>query len=237
MSALLADEWQLWTTPTRRLVESRELEDMLVWWGYEFASTLIGPEVLRGQIRLSPPAAAELEGFRELFPEWLKSAYLSISRETRRQRLAIIFGDLPLAVEPFLEEIPPDLYRRLCYSKRCGGPALLRGIHADLLLIKIPHYLPVEPRTQLVGEYLPKIYPGRLSKPVGRGGIKYRRERELVRLGEYRLFKANGFNLELTRQAAHLLPGKTGRTFHASRKFVESLFPRRWALFNQLLLP
>ena len=82
---------------------------------------------------------------------------------------------------------------------------------------------------------LQKIYPGGLNKPVGRGEIKYRRERELIRLGEYRLFEANGFDLELTRQAARLPPGKTGRTFYASRKFVESLFPRRWALFNQLL--
>ena len=231
------DRWQLWADDRRKLVESRKLEDLLVWWGFEFGDTLIGAEVRRGQIRLSPSAAAELERFRELFPEWMKSAYHSIPRETRRQRLTVIFGDLPLAVEPFLEEIPSDLYRRLRYSKLCGGPALLRGTNADLLLIKIPHHLPAEPRTQLVGEYLQKIYPGGLNKPVGRGGIKYRRERELIRLGEYRLFEANGFNLELTRQAARLHPGKTGRTFHASRKFVESLFPRRWTLFNQLLLP
>ena len=104
---------------------------MLVWWGFEFGDTLIGAEVRRGQIRLSPPAAAELKRFRELFPEWLQSelqsAYLSIPRDIRRERLAIIYGDLPLAVEPGLGEIPSDLYRRLRYAKLCGGPALLRG--------------------------------------------------------------------------------------------------------------
>jgi hypothetical protein len=231
------DQWQLWTDERRRLVESRILEDLLVWWGYEFGDTLIGAEVRRGQIWLSLPARKELDRFRELFPEWLTSTYHSIPRDIRRQRLAVIFGDLPLVIEPSLEEIPPDFYWRLRLAKLWGGPAIICGTHADLLLIKVPHFLPAEARTQLVGEYLQKIYPRERIKPAGRGGIKYQRERELIRLGEYRLYRACGFDLERTQAAARQLPGKTGRTFQTSRKFVEGLFPRRWALFNQLLLP
>jgi hypothetical protein len=90
--------------------------------------------------------------------------YMSIDIPTRKRRLGIIFGDLPLTVEPQLSEIPPDLYWHLALTKLLGGPAAVRGVNADLVLLKLPRLLPLEARKRLVLDYLSRIEAGRAGE-------------------------------------------------------------------------
>jgi hypothetical protein len=237
------DRWQLWTYPGRELLAERLLEDLLVWWAYEFSETLIGTEVRRGRIHLSRPAAESLAGLRELYPEWLNgAAYLSIPRAVRKQRLKVIYGDLPLAVEPSLTEIPRDIYGRLRLAKLCGGPAVVLGENSTyLLLLKVHGWLPLEHRQQLVSDYLAllagKERSGGQIRVSGKGGIAHRRRRELAMLGRYRLLEDNNFDLPLSLEAAQLDTKRSARVYRASRQFVEGLWPRRWGIFEELLCP
>jgi hypothetical protein len=236
------DRWQLWEREGRRLIANRLLEDLLMMWGYEYSDTLIGREVQRGRVQLPHAAALELERFRELYPEWLHLSYLSIPRETRRQRLAIVFGDLPLAVEPSLQEIPGDIYQRLVLAKLCGGPAIVPGANAThLLVVKLLGTLPLEHQKKLICEYLDLLYKNE-SRMVSRSftakaGISHKRRYELELLGRYRKLEDNGFDMGRALEAAHQDRPCSPRVYRASRRFVESLMPRRWEIFEQLLCP
>ena len=236
------DRWQLWEREGRRLIASRLLEDLLMMWGYEYGDTLIGHEVQRGRVQLSRAAEEELERFRDLYPEWLHSAYLSIPRDVRGRRLAVVFEDLPLAIEPSLGEIPSDIYQRLRLAKLSGGPAIVLGTNAThLLVVKLLGVLPLEHRKQLLCEYLDLLYKNEPRTAgrrfTGKTGIAHRRRYELEMLGRYRMLEASGFDLDRACKASHQdRPCGTG-VYRASRRFVENMFPRRWEIFEDLLLP
>jgi hypothetical protein len=162
---------------------------------------------------------------------------MSVSAQERKRRIVILFGDVSLALEPRLEEIPEDIYQRLVAEKLAGGPAVVRGRGpTDLLLIKIPRLLPMEHRQKLVNEYLELLYSGtnfdgeiRIS---GKGGLFSRRRYDLERLGKYRLFKANDFNRARTFAAAHQNPDARDDSYYKARRFVTHLFRKRWEVFT-----
>jgi hypothetical protein len=235
------EQWRLYPggAPSHALIANQKLEDGSLWWFHEFARTLIGPDVARGKIRFSSGALEGFREFRNLYPEWPRAPYMSTDMATRKRRLAVIFGDLPLSVEPRGEEIPPDLYRRLALSKILGGPAAIRGVNADLILLKLPHLLPLEVRKKLVLDYLSLLYKDDDAdsqiRTQGRGGIAARRQHELIMLGRYRLLEANQFDMRKTMMEAYRDWKRSDRSFVESRAFVESLWPKRWALFEPYL--
>ena len=93
--------------------------------------------------------------FWALYPEWLQTAYFSIERTERRRRIELIFGDVPLAVEPTLSEIPLDIYPRLLRAIAAGKPPLIQGRgDVDLILLKVFWNLPLEHTLTLIGDYL-----------------------------------------------------------------------------------
>lgn len=235
------EQWRLYPggALSHVLIAGQRLEDVSLWWFHEFARTLIGPDVARGKIRFSSDALEGFREFRNLYPEWPRALYMSIDIATRKRRLTVIFGDLPLSVEPRGDEIPPDLYQRLALSKMLGGPAAVRGANADLVLLKLPRLLPLEVRKKLVWDYLSLIYKdestGAQIRTQGRGGVTSRRLHELIMLGRYRLLEANGFDMRKTMAEAFKDRRCSDRGFVESRAFVESLWPRRWALFEPYL--
>jgi hypothetical protein len=114
--------WQLseGAHPSHVLSKSCTLEDVFIWHHFEAGLTLIHTEVISsgaGALPLSVIAWQGLQVFITLFPEWLeKQPYMTIQLTERQRRLELLFGDTPLVVEPFLEEIPLDIYRLLvCY--------------------------------------------------------------------------------------------------------------------------
>jgi hypothetical protein len=225
------------------LLEGQKLEDLFLWNRFEISATLIGSQALKilsnseQKVSLSEQARKGLETFVQLFPEWPNSFYMRIPQPERKRRIATLFGDVSLALEPRLEEIPDDIYQRLVLEKSLGGPAAVRGSGpTDLVLIKIPRCLPMEHRQKLVNEYLERLYAGtnfdgeiRIS---GRGGLYSRRRYELELMGKYRLFEVNGFNLARTLAAAHQDPDKRDDSYYKARKFVSRLIQKRLKIFE-----
>src|SRR5262249_261034 len=139
------------------LSRSRMLEDVFCWHHFEAGLTLIHPEVTSqaGALPLSAAALQGLQGFVTLFPEWREGQpYMAIRLMERERRVRLLFGDMPLAIEPFTEEIPPDLYRLLLRETVRGGGAVVRGEKADLVLVKRPHNLPLPLFRALLSDYL-----------------------------------------------------------------------------------
>jgi hypothetical protein len=184
-----------------------------------------------------------LEVFLTLFPEWReRQPYMATELAERQRRLRLLFGDLPLAIEPLTEEIPPDLYGLLLSEKVRGGGAVVRGEKADLVLVKRPHNLPLPLFRALLSDYLtlsdesqpvPRAETIKLSGKASRSAqLRY----ELVLLGKFRLFKANGFNVSRALEAAY---GPDGRvrwdSFYAARKLVERWYANRWTDAEQTL--
>jgi hypothetical protein len=163
---------------------------------------------------------------------------MSIPLVERQRRLELIFGDLPLAVEPFLEEIPPNLYQLLLRSKAQGGAAVVRGEKADLVLVKKPHNLPLPLFRLLLSEYLGLLEentPAPRTKK-GKGSRAAQLRYELVLLGKYRVFKANGFDIRCTLEAAYGPEGRVrGDSFYDARKLVEYWYANRWTDAEQTL--
>jgi hypothetical protein len=216
------------------------MEDLYLWNAFELFSVLIGDEVQSGPGQCLPVLRDTFCEARSLYPEWPERRYMSIDREERKRRIEIIFGDVPLAVEPALNDVPPDIYQRLVRALAAGYPPLIRGrSDVDLLLVKVPWNLPPEHLLPLVGDYLRILRAQRpVASPIktgGPAGLIARRQRELALLGQYRLYRANRFDLERTKLAAHLDIRSSGKSFRAARRFVESLFPRRWDMLNGTL--
>lgn len=223
--------------PSHILVKSRRLEDLFCWHHFEAGLTLIHSEVISsaGALPLSVTARQGLQVFGILFPEWReRQPYMAIRLVERQRRLELLFGDLPLAVEPFLEEIPPDLYRLLVREKMRGFGAVARGEKADLVLIKRPHNLPPALYRALLWDYLsldeheliPRTETIKLS---GKGSRSAQLRHELVLLGKYRIFKANNFSISRTLEAAYGPDGQVrGDSFYVARKLVERWYARRW---------
>jgi hypothetical protein len=233
--------WQLFehAHPSHVLSKSRTLEDLFCWHHFEAGLTLIHPEVINpaGALPLSAAARQGLGVFVTLFPEWReRQPYMSIRIMERQRRLRLLFGDMPLAIEPFLEEIPPDLYRLLVREKMRGGGAVVRGEKADLVLIKRQHNLPLPLFRALLFDYLTLLDD---SEPVpraetiklsGKGSRSAQLRHELVFLGKYRLFKANDFNISRTLEAVYGPDHQVRRdnAFYAARKLVERWYANRW---------
>jgi hypothetical protein len=239
------EEWRLWTggASSHKLLPERKLEDLFLWNRFELSSTTIGPQAARflngeknlGRFALSLQAQNGLQAFAELFPEWLKSPYMKILPEQRKRRIITLFGDVPVALEPQLEEIPEDLYQRLLLQKLAGGPAALRGGPVDLVLIKVPRLLPMEHRAKLINDYLKLLYAGESAgeeiRLSGKGGLYFRRRHELELLGKYRLFRANGFDLNPTLVAAYGRADRRDDSFYEAKRFITRLLAVRWKIF------
>jgi hypothetical protein len=243
------EECRLWIggAPSHKLLQEEKLEDLFLWNLFEISRTLIGSQALRfmsdlgRKVRKNLPFSNQawrgLQAFVRLFPEWPKSPYMRIPQQERKRRIGILFGDVPLALEPRLDEIPKDLYQRLALQIFAGGPAALRGSGpTDLVLIKIPRLLPMEHCQKLVNGYIKLLYAGtnfdgeiRIS---GRGGLFSRRRYELELVGKYRLFETNGFNLARTLAAAHQNPHKRDDSYYKARKFISHLIRKRWTIFE-----
>jgi hypothetical protein len=217
----------------------RTLEDLFCWHHFEAGLTLIHTEVTSptGTLPLSAAAQQGLQMFVSLFPEWCDRApYMAITLLERQRRLGLLFGDIPLAIEPFLEEIPPALYRLLVREKMRGGAAVVRGEKADLVLIKRPHNLPPPLFRALLWEYLSlldenqPVLSAQTIKLSGKGSRSAQLRYELVLLGKFRLFKANDFDISRTLEAAYGSDGRVRRdSFYTARKLVKRWYAARWA--------
>ena len=230
--------WRLFehAHPSHVLSKSRTLEDLFCWHHFEAGLTLIQPEVASGTLSLSAAALRGLKVFTTLFPEWVaRQPYMSIGLMERQRRLELLFGDSPLVLEPSLEELPPDLYHLLVREKLCGGGAMVRGEKADLILIKRPHNLPPSLFRTLLWDYLALVdsetaLHTTIVKLSGKGSRSARLRYELVLLGKYRIFKANGFSISRTLESAYGqdLQVRRGNSFYAARKLVERWHSNRW---------
>ena len=238
------DDWQFYPstdpTSTGRLLVRRRMEDLFLWHTHEVFSVLIGDEVRAGRVQCLPSLRNTFHEARTLYPEWPLRRYMSIDCEERRRRIELIFGDIPLVIEPALDAIPPDIYAQLRDALIYTHKPLVRGQgNVDLALIQIPQQLPLEHLLPLVCDYIRYLRTGRMvSTPVktgGKGGLLDRRQQELIRIGRYRLFAANRFNLECTKEAASLDVRSDGRIFIRAKRFIDSLCPRRWGLLNKTL--
>jgi hypothetical protein len=238
------DDWQFYPSTdldsNRRLLARRRMEDLFLWHMYELFSVLIGDEVRAGQLQCLPSLRDTFSQARSLYPEWPERRYMSIEREERKRRIELIFGGSPLVIEPTLDAIPPDIYERLKHALVFTHKPLVRGQgDVDLALIQIPWQLPLEQLLPLVCDYIRYLRTGRMvSTPVktgGKGGLIDRRQQELIRIGRYRLFAANRFNLECTKEAALLDIRSDGRIFGRAKRFIDLLYPRRWTLLGSAL--
>jgi hypothetical protein len=224
----------------KQLIRSRWLEDLFVWNRYELGSTLVGPEIRQtrsfGELPLSTRARRGLEAFIQLYPEWMiAQPYLSIKQRERRERIDKIFGDNPLVLEPRLEEIPSNLYQLLETVIREGYAPVLRGYGADLVLLKLPHFLPnsmqVDSFARLLDSWRKSLPTGKEFRLSGRGSRASQLRYELELVGKYRLFKANGFNIGSTMEAAYGLDSrKRPDLFYKARVYISRLLKVRWQL-------
>jgi hypothetical protein len=239
----LADTvWKLYEkgAPSHRLLHSCPLEDLYIWNVYEVGATLIGAEVRKNptlkQLPISASAMRGLHYFTELYPEWIAGKpYMSLKPNIRRARTEMLFGDSPLALEPLLQEIPPNIYTLLAQEKLRGGMPLVRGMNADLLLVKLPHSFPNSVLADLlVGllHFWRKTVPaGSVLRLSGRGSRSSRLRHELEMLGRFRLFAANKFDIHRTLQAA-CGDARFDRSddFYRARTYFKKLLVRRWEL-------
>jgi hypothetical protein len=238
------DEWQFYPSTdlnsNRRLLVRRRTEDLYLWHAHELFSVLIGDEALAGRIQCLFPLRDRFLQAWGLFPEWPLGRYMGIDRAERARRLEVIFGDNPLVIEPSLASIPRNIYAQLRHALIYTHKPLVRGHgDVDLALIQIPWQLPDEHLLPLVCDYIRYLRTGcmvsALLKTGGKGGLLDRRQQELIRIGRYRLFAANRFNLECTKEAASLDVRSDGRIFTRAKRFIDSLSPRRWSLLNKTL--
>jgi hypothetical protein len=120
----LADTvWKHWEgseggAPSHKVLYKYPLEDLYIWDVYEVGSTLIGAEFRKSptleRLPSSVSARRTLHYFTELYPEWIEEIpYMSIKPSVRRDRIEMIFSDSWLVLEPFLQEIPPNIYTLL----------------------------------------------------------------------------------------------------------------------------
>jgi hypothetical protein len=227
--------------PTHKLSPSRTLQDLYVWNRYEIGATLLLPELVRrvGPLPLSEEARQGLEVFIRLYPEWFRlHPYMSIPLSERERRLEFIYGDLPMALEPWIDEIPPNLSRLIKREQLKGRMPILRGLKMDLWVLKAPHpqILPLPMFKELLLAYADKWYAtlsGEESKSAlklsGRGSLSARLRYQLIMLGRYRLFRANDWDIYRAVIAASAKDKIIKKDlFYSARKFVERLFPRRW---------
>jgi hypothetical protein len=85
--------------------------------------------------------------------------------------------------------------------------------------------------------YLDTIYGAeRLNDPIRSNGIANRYRNDLLQLGRYKLFQANNFDVSLTRQVDKYEKCKSRDIYYKARKTVESLFPKRWTMFESFLI-
>jgi hypothetical protein len=243
---LPAQEWKLSTGMAgNKLLQTHWFEDLYFWRLFELSKTVLGSRVkkyLVGKCDLlfSPQGQAGLKAFMGLWPEWPESLYMRISRKTRASRLLAVYGDVALTLESRLDEIPPDLSKLLLDAQLAGSAPIIRGQSlVDLVLLKIPRFLPASHRNRFVTEYLNLIYGDDQSLGVhlridGRGGVASRYRRELELTGRYRLYEANGFNLRRTVLAAHDDLKRPDRIFRRSRKFLEGLLVSGEQFFDPL---
>jgi hypothetical protein len=151
----------------------------------------------------------------------------------------MIFGDSPLVLEPLLREIPANIYTLLALEKLSGRMSLVRGINADLLLVKLPHSLPNSVLADLLIALLHiwrKTVPsGSMLRLSGRGSRSSRLRHELIILGHYRLFAANQFDIQCTLQAAFGdVQMDRSDSFYRARSYFKKLFTRRWELVESV---
>lgn len=244
-SVRLADTaWKLFErgAPSHKLLYKYPLEDLFVWDLYEVGSILIGAEVRKKatleDLPISINARCALHYFMEIYPEWIDgdgAPYMSLKPNIRRDRIEIIFGDSPLVLEPFLQEIPPNIYTLLALEKLHGGMALVRGINADLLLVKLPHILPntvlADLLVALLHVWRKTVPTGSVLRLSGKGSRSSRLQHELEMLGQYRLFAANKFNIRHTLQAAFGdVQLDRSDSFYRARSYFKKLLARRWEL-------
>jgi hypothetical protein len=235
--------WQLSTGahPTHKLSPARTLQDLYVWNRYEIGATLLLPTLIKlvGPLPLSEPARQGLDVFLRLYPEWFRlHPYMSIPLPERERRLGMIYGDLPLALEPFLDEIPLNLSRLIKREQLMGRMPIVRGPKMDLWVLKAPHpqILPLSMFKELLLAYADKWHET-LSPPArkptlklsGKGSFSARLRYQLAMLGRYRLFQANDFDIYRTVIAASAKDEIIKKDlFYTARKFIDRLFPHRW---------
>jgi hypothetical protein len=222
------------------------LEDLYTWNVFEVGATLIWAEVRKSptfeRLPISVNARRALHYFLEIYPEWIEAdatPYMSLKSSARRDRIEIIFSDSPLVLEPFLQEIPPNIYTLLALEKLSGGMSLVRGTNADLLLVKLPHNLPntvlADLLIALLHVWRKTVPSGSMLRLSGRGSRSSRLRHELVMLGHYRLFEANQFDIRRTLQAAYGdVQMDRSDSFYRARSYFKKLLARRWELVESI---
>jgi hypothetical protein len=173
---------------------------------------------------------------------------MSISREERERRLGLIYGDLPMVLEPWIDEIPPNLSRLIRREQLMGRMPIVRGANMDLWVLKAPHprILPLSMFKELLLAYADKWYETlspQARQPTlklsGRGSRSALLRYQLELLGRFRLLRANDFDVWRAVVAASRKDQLvTKNLFYRARRFLDRLFARRWleaeAAFLQL---
>jgi hypothetical protein len=117
--------------------------------------------------------------------------------------------------------------------------SLVRGINADLLLVKLPHSLPNTVLADLLIA-LPHVWrksvpAGSVLRLSGRGSRSSTLRHELTMLGHYRLFAANEFDIRHTLQAVYGdVQMDRSDSFYRARSYFKKLFVRRWELVESV---
>jgi hypothetical protein len=128
----------------------------------------------------------------------------------------------------------------LALEKLHGGMALLHGIDADLLLVKLPHSLPntvlADLLVALLHVWRRTVPAGSILRLSGKGSRSSRLRHELEMLGQYRLFATNSPDIQLTLQAAYGdVQMNRSNSFYRARSYFKKLFARRWELAQSVL--